>query len=239
MKMQENDRHSMAHPERQADQNRERPPMSVFLVEDHTLVREGLRTLLTLDPRIEVVGEADNGHDAIHMIGACRPALVLMDLSMPGMNGTEAIREIKQRYPDIRIIALTVHKTEEYIRVALQAGASGYVLKDASHAELMVAVKSVMEGKIYLSPDVSEKIIVGYLDGGALDANSPWEVLTHRERVILKLIAEGRQNKNIANYLCISVKTVEKHRSNLMKKLNLHNTAAITAFAIERQLVAR
>lgn len=212
---------------------------SVFIVEDHTIVREGLRALLLLDPQIEVVGEADNGRDAIHRIVAVRPALVLMDLSMPGMNGMEAIREIQKRCPESRIIVLTVHNTEEYIRVALQAGASGYVLKDATHAELMTAIRAVAEGKTYLSPDVSEKIVVGYLDGGAVSATSPWDNLTHRERMVLKLIAEGRQNKNIADYLSISVKTVEKHRSNLMRKLNLHNTAAITAFAIERQLIAR
>lgn len=216
-----------------------RSRITILLVEDHTIVREGLRALLSLDPHVEVVGETDNGRDAIHLAGSCKPALILMDLSMPGMNGMEAIREIKQRRSEVRIIVMTVHKTEEYIRVSLQAGASGYVLKDATHAELMTAIRSVMDGKTYISPDVSEKIVVGYLDGGAASAKSPWEMLTHRERVVLKLIAEGRQNKRIADYLCISVKTVEKHRSNLMKKLDLHNTAAITAFAIERQLVAK
>lgn len=210
---------------------------TILIVEDHTIVREGLRALLSLDPTFEVVGETDNGRDAIRLVGSFKPSLVLMDLSMPGMNGMEAIREIRQRHLELRIIVLTVHKTEEYIRATLQAGASGYVLKDATHAELMIAIKSVMVGKTYLSPGVSEKIIVGYLDGGAVEAKSPWEMLTHRERVVLKLIAEGRQNKSIADYLCISVKTVEKHRSNLMKKLNLHNTAGITAFAIERELV--
>lgn len=239
MNVNELDQQSMLKMERKPDRNKELSRIPVFLVEDHTLVREGLRALLSLDPRIEVVGESDNGHDAIRLIGSCLPALVLMDLSMPGMNGTEAIREIKLRHPEIRIIVLTVHQTEEYIRVALHAGASGYVLKDATHADLLIAIKSVMEGKTYLSPDVSEKIVVGYLEGGTVSACSPWEILTHRERVILKLIAEGRQNKNIASYLCISVKTVEKHRSNLMRKLNLHNTAAVTAFAIERQLVTR
>lgn len=225
--------------DRKSDQNTACSRISVFIVEDHTIVREGLRALLSLDPHIEVLGETDNGRDAIHLVGTLKPTLILMDLSMPGMNGMEAIREIKKRHPEVRIIVLTVHKTEEYIRVALQAGASGYVLKDATHAELMIAIKSVMEGKTYLSPDVSEKIVVGYLDGGAVSAKLPLETLTHRERVVLKLIAEGRQNKNIADYLCISVKTVEKHRSNLMRKLDLHNTAAITAFAIERQLVTR
>lgn len=225
--------------DRKSDQKTACSRISVFIVEDHTIVREGLRALLSLDPHIEVLGETDNGRDAIHLVGTLKPTLILMDLSMPGMNGMEAIREIKKRHPEVRIIVLTVHKTEEYIRVALQAGASGYVLKDATHAELMIAIKSVMEGKTYLSPDVSEKIVVGYLDGGAVSAKLPLETLTHRERVVLKLIAEGRQNKNIADYLCISVKTVEKHRSNLMRKLDLHNTAAITAFAIERQLVTR
>ncbi len=202
-------------------------------------MREGLRALLSLDPNIEIVGETGNGHDAIRLVAACKPSLVLMDLSMPDMNGMEATREIKRRNPEVKIIVLTVHKTEEYVRATLQAGANGYVLKDATHSELKLAVKSVLEGKIYLSPGISDLIIGGFLDGGVVNTKSAWDTLTHRERVVLKLIAEGRQNKKIADHLCISVKTVEKHRSNLMKKLNLHNTAAITAFAIEKQLVTK
>lgn len=217
----------------------DRPRASVFIVEDHTIVREGLRALLSLDPNIEIVGETGNGHDAIRLVAACKPSLVLMDLSMPDMNGMEATREIKRRNPEVRIIVLTVHKTEEYVRATLQAGANGYVLKDATHAELRLAVKSVLEGRTYLSPGISELIIGGFLDGGVVSTKSAWDTLTHRERVVLKLIAEGSQNKKIADHLCISVKTVEKHRSNLMKKLNLHNTAAITAFAIEKQLVTK
>lgn len=212
---------------------------SIFVVEDHAIVREGLLALLSLDSRIEVVGESDNGRDAVHLIGVAKPALILMDLSMPGMNGIEAIREIRHRYPGVRIIVLTVHRTEEYIRAALEAGANGYVLKNSTHAELMLAIRSVLDGKSYLSPVVSEKIIVGYLNGGDVDAKSPWETLTPRERVVLKLIAEGQQNKRIAIYLSISVKTVEKHRANIMRKLNLHNAASLTAYAIERQLVTR
>jgi two-component system response regulator NreC len=213
--------------------------LSVLIVEDHTILREGLRALLSLNQDIEIVGDANNGRDAIHLTGVLKPTLVLMDLSMPGMNGMEAIREIKQRYPEVKIIALTVHRTEEYIRATLQAGANGYVLKDATRTELMMALKNVIEGKIYLSPSISERVIVGYLDGGAVNVKSSWDVLTHREREVLKLIAEGQQNKKIADYLCISAKTVEKHRSNLMKKLNLHNTAAITAFAIENGLLTK
>lgn len=217
----------------------ERTPISVFIVEDHTIVREGLRALLTADPTFAVVGETDNGHDAIRLVTTAKPTLVLMDLSMPDMNGMEATREIKKRNPEIKIIVLTVHKTEEYIRATLAAGANGYVLKDATHTELKMAIKSVVEGKTYLSPSISDKIIGGFLNGDVVQAKSTLEMLTHRERIILKLIAEGNQNKTIASQLSISVKTVEKHRSNLMKKLNFHNTAALTAFAIEKGLVTK
>jgi DNA-binding NarL/FixJ family response regulator len=154
------------------------------------------------------------------------------------MNGIEAIRDIKKRHPEIKIIALTVHKTEEYILATLDAGADGYVLKDATHNELMMAISSVLSGKPYLSPGVSEKVIEGYLEGRrTLKAGSTWDTLSQREREVLKLIAEGYKNKEIADILFISIKTVEKHRSNLMKKLGLHNAAALTAFAIEKGLI--
>jgi DNA-binding NarL/FixJ family response regulator len=152
----------------------------------------------------------------------------------------DAIREIKRQSPKTKVLVLTVHKTEEYILATLKAGAEGYVLKDATHAELMTAVKNVLGGKHYISPGISEKVIEGYLEGRkTLKTRTSWETLTQREREILKLIAEGYKNKEIADYLCISVKTVEKHRSNLMEKLNLHNVQALTAFAIEKGLVSR
>jgi DNA-binding NarL/FixJ family response regulator len=210
----------------------------IFIVEDHTLLRAGLRALLTQDPDVEIVGEADNGRDAIRAIATLSPDLVLMDISMPGMNGIEAMLDIKRRNPDTRILVLTIHKTEEYIHASLRAGADGYILKDASHDELRVAIRSVLNGKTYLSPDVSGKVINGYLDTGkATNASSAWDALTHREREVLKLVAEGHPNKFIADYLCLSVKTVEKHRSNLMKKLNLHNASTLTSYAIEKGLV--
>lgn len=210
----------------------------IFIVEDHTLLRAGLRALLTQDTEIEIVGEADNGHDAVQTIATLIPHLVLMDLSMPGMNGIEAIRDIKRRNPEIRVLVLTIHKTEEYIHESLRAGADGYILKDATHDELRVAVRSVLNGKTYLSPDISGKVINGYLGAGnSLAPSSVWDSLTHREREVLKLVAEGHPNKFIANYFCLSVKTVEKHRSNLMKKLDLHNASTLTAYAIEKGLV--
>jgi DNA-binding NarL/FixJ family response regulator len=210
----------------------------IVIAEDHTILREGLRALLMLDHGFEVVAEIANGRDALRAVGALKPDLVLMDLMMPGMDGLAAIREIKKRYPEIKIMALTVHKTEEYIRAALEAGANGYVLKDASRQELIMAIQSVLAGKTYISPAVSERIISGYLNGNKAPAvRSASDMLTTRERQILKLIAEGRRNKDIAQYLCISVKTVEKHRANLMQKLNLHTASALTAFAIENGLV--
>jgi len=210
----------------------------IVIAEDHTILREGLRALLSLDPNYEIIGEAEDGRDAIRCVEKLMPDLLLIDLSMPRMNGMEAIRDIKKRYPEIKIIALTVHKTEEYILATLEAGADGYVLKDATHNELMIAINSVLSGKPYLSPGVSEKVIEGYLEGRrTLKPSSAWETLSQREREVLKLIAEGYKNKEIADDLCISIKTVEKHRSNLMKKLGLHNAAALTAFAIEKGLI--
>lgn len=210
----------------------------ILIAEDHTILREGLRSLLSSDPNIEIAGEVSNGLEAVRLAATLSPSLVLMDISMPGMSGIEAIMEIKKRNRDIRVLALTVHKTEEYIREALQAGADGYVLKDATYAELMMAVKAVLNGKTYLSPAISEQVVSVYLNGGKnSQAVSPWESLSHREREVLKLIAEGHTNKLIADFLFLSVKTVEKHRSNLMRKLDMHNAASLTAFAIEKGLI--
>jgi DNA-binding NarL/FixJ family response regulator len=210
----------------------------IVLAEDHTILREGLRALLSADPKFEIVGEAADGREAIRWVEKLGPDLVMMDLSMPRMTGMDAIREIKKRYPATKIIALTVHKTEEYLRTTLQAGADGYVLKDATHEELMLAIENILEGKTYLSPGISEKVIAGYLEGKENRLpSSTLGVLSPREGEVLKLIAEGYKNKEIAADLCISLKTVEKHRANLMKKLDLHNVAALTSYAIEQGLV--
>lgn len=211
---------------------------SVFIVEDHTLLRAGLRALLAQNPDLEIIGEADNGRDAIRAVGTMLPDLVLMDLSMPGMNGIEAMLHIKRRTPDTRILVLTVHKTDEYVHESLRAGANGYILKDATHDELQIAIRSVLKGKTYLSPDISDRVINGFLGTAKeADVSSGWSSLTHREREVLKLVAEGHPNKSIADYLCLSIKTVEKHRSNLMKKLDLHNASMLTSYAIEKGLV--
>lgn len=213
---------------------------SVVIAEDHTILREGLKALLSSQQDLKVVGEAQDGREAIRCVQEYTPEVILMDLSMPRMNGLDAIKEIKKTNPVTKIIALTVHKTEEYVLATLQAGADGYVLKDATHSELMMAILNVLAGNRYLSPGVSQKVINGYLKGrGALKSHSSWDTLTQREREILKLIAEGYRNKDIADYLCISLKTVEKHRTNLMNKLDLHNVAALTALAIDKGLICK
>jgi DNA-binding NarL/FixJ family response regulator len=210
----------------------------IFLVDDHTLLRAGLRALLSQDPDLEVVGEADNGRDAIRDVAALAPHLVLMDISMRGMNGIETIVDMKRRSPETRVLVLTIHKADEYILASLRAGADGYMLKEATHEELRVAIRSILNGKTYLSPDIAGGVIHGYLGTGRPEtAGSAWDTLTHREREVLKLIAEGHPNKYISDYFCLSIKTVEKHRSNLMKKLNLHNAAMLTSYAIEKGLV--
>ncbi len=215
-------------------------PYRILIVDDHKILREGLKALLSSDPGLEVVGEADDGLAAIKCAEILSPDLVLMDLSMPRMNGLDAIKEIKRGKPKIKILVLTVHKTDEYIHETLRVGADGYVLKDADRSELVGAIKHVITGKRYLSPGISEKVIDGYLLGSSrLKTKTVWDSLTQREREILKLIAEGYKNKEIADYLCISLKTVEKHRANLMKKLNIHNAAGLTAYAMEKGLVTK
>jgi DNA-binding NarL/FixJ family response regulator len=212
----------------------------IVIAEDYTILREGLRALLSSRPEFDIVGEAEDGRVAVQCVERLKPALVLMDLSMPRMNGMDAIREIKKRSPKTKVLVLTVHKAEEYILATFRAGADGYALKDSTHTELVIAIKSVLAGKPYLSPGISEKVIEGFLEGKrTLKTRTAYDSLTHREREILKLIAEGYKNKEIADSLCISVKTVEKHRANLMEKLALHNVQALTTFAIEKGLVSQ
>jgi len=212
----------------------------IVIAEDHTILREGLRSLLSSNPNFEIVGEAGDGREAIRCAEKFKPDLILTDLSMPRMNGMEAIKEIKRGSPASRVLVLTVHRTEEYILAAFRAGADGYILKDSTHSELIMAVKKVLSGKPYISPEITDKVIEGYLEGKkTLKSRTSWETLTQREREILKLIAEGYRNKQIADDLCISVKTVEKHRANLMEKLDLHSIQALTAFAIEKGVVSR
>jgi len=215
-------------------------PFCIVIAEDHTILREGLKALLSSQPDLKVVAEAKDGLEAIRCVRDRSPDLILLDLSMPRITGLDAIKEIKRVNAGTKIIVLTVHSTEEYILATLQAGTDGYVLKDAHSTELITAIRHVLDGRRYLSPSISGTIIDGLLEGKKASAiQSSWDTLTQREREILKLIAEGHKNKDIADLLCISLKTVEKHRANLMEKLDLHNVAALTALAAEKGLINR
>ena len=212
----------------------------VFIAEDHGVLRAGLRSLLDATGELKVVGEAEDGAEAIRRITACDPDLVLLDISMPKMDGISVIKDLKKRYPDIKILVLTMFKTEEYVLEVFHSGAEGYCLKSSSYDELLMGIQAVLSGKRFISPEISENVLEGYLEGRkTVKEKSSWDTLTQREREVLKLVGESYKNKEIGNYLCISVKTVEKHRANIMQKLDLHTASALTAYAVERGLVTK
>ncbi len=187
---------------------------------------------------IGIIGEAEDGLEAVRQIRKTKPDLVLLDLSMPKMSGISVMKEVKRELPETRILALTIYETDQFVLEAFEAGADGYCIKDASRQELMVAIDTVLKGKTYISPDISDQVMEGYLVGRKeLKKESSWDSVTQREREVLKLLAEGYTNKEIGDFLHISVKTVEKHRSNLMGKLDLHNVAKLTSYAIDKGLV--
>jgi len=210
----------------------------IVIAEDHKILREGLKALVKLNEDFEVAGEAGDGVDAIRAAEKYRPDLLLLDLSMPRMNGISVIKDIKSRFPEMKIMALTVHDTEEYILETFHSGLDGYCLKDSSSSELLTAIRRVLQGDTYLSPGISEKVLVGFLEGKkTLKSGTSWDSITQREKEVLKLVGEGYRNKEISDYLCISVKTVEKHRSNIMRKLEVHTSSGLTAIAIDKGLV--
>ena len=212
----------------------------IVIAEDYTIVRQGLKSLLDSFPDFEIVGEAVDGKEAVESVVRLKPDLVLMDLSMPKTDGITAIKEIKKCLPETKILALTVHKTEGPVRMALESGADGYILNDACCTELEVAIRNILDGKSYLSPEISDGIIRGYLSGvRAAKTETMTGNLTPREVEVLKLIAEGYKNKEIADYLSISINTVDKHRANLMRKLDLHNASALTHFAHKEGLMGK
>jgi DNA-binding NarL/FixJ family response regulator len=212
----------------------------IVIAEDHKILREGLKALVNSSEDFEIVGEAGDGIAAIREVEKHHPDLLLLDLSMPRMSGISVIKDIKGRYPETKILALTIHESEDYILESFHSGLDGYCLKDASQSELLIAINRVLEGKTYLSPGISEKVLVGFLEEKKeLKSGTSWDSVTQREREVLKLVGEGYKNKQIADYLCISVKTVEKHRSNIMRKLDVHTSSGLTAVAIEKGLVTR
>jgi DNA-binding NarL/FixJ family response regulator len=209
----------------------------VLLADDHALVRAGIRALIEKIPNVEVVGEASTGREALELVKSKLPNLVLMDIGMAELGGLEALPRIVKDFPGVRVIILSAHANEEYVIRALRSGAAGYMLKDAATAELQLAIDSVAQDKTYLSPSISRTVIDSYLErvGGPL---SPLEQLTPRQREILQLIAEGKNTKEIASDLDISVKTVESHRLQLMERLNVHDVPGLVRYAIRNGLVS-
>ncbi len=213
-------------------------PKKILIVDDFPIFRDGLHALISNVSHLDVIGEAKNGDIAVQQARQLKPDIILMDLTMPVMNGTEAIRIIKQRQPAIMIIVLTEQKSHDYVQAAFEAGANGYVLKDDTSDSLLTAISSVLAGQVYITPGVCETILGGFL-GYSENARSAvsWCRLTVREREVMKLVAEGHKNREIALHLSLSIKTIEKHRSNLMSKLNLKNVSELTSYAIEHNLV--
>ncbi|MEZ6853613.1 response regulator [Halodesulfovibrio aestuarii] len=210
----------------------------VVLAEDHVLLREGLKSLLQTFKNFTVVGEASDGYQAVDFCETQSVDLVLMDLSMPKLDGLKATKIIKRTLPEIKILIITQYDANDYVHSALSAGADGYILKDATSEEFLLAVKSVLEGKTYISPGVANSVIRGYLNGGtAAEGVSPLAELTPREEEIFQLVAEGYKSREIADMLVVSIKTVEKHRSNLMQKLCVHSAAELRDFAVQQGVI--
>jgi DNA-binding NarL/FixJ family response regulator len=213
--------------------------MRVILADDHTLVRAGIRALLEKLPVVEVVGEASDGREVLDLVKTHRPDVVLMDIAMPGLNGLEATARVAKDFPDVRVIILSMHYNEEYYWRALKAGASGYLLKKAATAELETALQRVVHGEIYLSREISSRLLKKFPLDGIADRKSPLEQLTSRQREILQLIAEGQNTKEIGDILKISPKTVEYHRMKLMDCLNVYDIPGLVRFALRVGLISQ
>ena len=210
----------------------------VFLADDHQLFREGIRSLLSRAPDIEVVGEAGDGQEAVAQVKTLVPDVVLMDISMPGMNGLEAAAQMKETTPSAKVLILTVHESNQYVSQMLQVGAAGYVVKSVSSSELVSAVRAVQQGNVYLYPSIAKMIIQDYLKQAATGQENPRDGLTPRETEILKLVASDHRNKDIADLLGISLKTVQAHRTSLMMKLGLHDRTQLVKYAIRKGLIS-
>jgi two-component system response regulator NreC len=213
--------------------------ISIVVADDHQIVRQGLRTLLAAEPDMEVVAEADNGRQTLQLVKDLSPQVVIMDISMPDLNGIEATRQLLAEFPGIKVIALSMHSDSLFVFNMLKAGASGYLLKDCALEQLVTAIRTVMAQRTYLSPGISDILIKDFVQGGPLtQGSSPFSLLTTREREVLQLMAEGKSTSQIASSLFVSVKTVETHRKQLMGKLGIYSVAGLTKYAVREGLTS-
>ena len=209
----------------------------LLLADDHPVVREGIRSCLANHDRLEIVGEAIDGKDAINKAKELVPDIVLMDINMPTMNGLKATEELRQKLPKIKVLILTVHSNKEYALQMIRSGARGYVLKDSSPKELIQAIESVYHGDAFFSPEVARLVLNDYVAKASRIDSAPAAELSEREREVLALIAKGCTSKQIAAQLGVSIRTAESHRENIMRKLNIHNVAGLTRFAISKGII--
>lgn len=213
-------------------------PTRLLLVDDHAVVRSGLKMLLSSERDVEIVGEASTAAQAMETAGIVKPDVILMDIGLPDLSGIDATREIKKRYPEISIVALTIHEDEEYFFKMLDAGASGYVPKRAAPEELLVAIRAAAAGEVYLYPSLAKLLVKDYLSQEhPAEEKANLDGLTEREHEVLTYLAEGASNDKIAESLVISPKTVERHRENIMRKLNMHSRAELVRYAIRRGII--
>jgi DNA-binding NarL/FixJ family response regulator len=212
--------------------------LRVLLAEDHQLVRQGLRAMLEQETDIEIVGEAQNGQEAVEMAKKYRPKIVVMDIELPRLNGLEATRRIVEEMPDVKVLVLSVHTDRRSVSKALRYGASGYMQKDSAFEELARALRTVGRGKTYLSPSITGVLVEDYVRVIPKEVAAKPTNLTPREREVLQLIAEGHTTKEIASLLSVSVKTVETHRRNIMRKVNLHSVAELTKYAVQEGITS-
>jgi two-component system, NarL family, response regulator NreC len=211
--------------------------ITILLADDHAVVRYGLRALLEAEPSFRIVGETNDGLQVVELVEKLKPDVLISDLMMPGLNGLEVTRQVSQRSPRTHIIILSMHANEVYVLEALRNGASGYVLKESSGGDLVLAVHEVSAGRRYLSPPLSERAIQTYIDATTHSSPDPYDSLTNREREVLQLAAEGHSNAEIATRLTISPRTAETHRGNLMRKLNLHSQTDLVRYALRRGIL--
>lgn len=212
--------------------------IKVLLADDHKIVRDGLRTLLEKHADIAVLGEAEDGREALHLTRKLSPDIVVMDIAMPELNGIEATRQILSDHPGVKIVALSMHSDKRFVSEMLKAGASAYLLKDCAFEELITAIRTVMKGKIYLSPGIAGVVLEDYIRKDSKKDSSVFSVLSDREREVLQLMAEGKTTKEVAAHLNVSIKTVETHRTNIMTKLDIHSIAELTKYAIREGLTS-